>query len=171
MTDFDIRALGPSHDRTAFACGEPSLDDYLKTKARKEHELGFSAAFVMTPVAAPSVIAGCYTLSALSVEVTGIPEPLRKRFPRYPVVPVTLLGRLARSLDYRGQGVGEMLLVDALARALSAADSVASHAVVVDPIDDRAGAFYETYGFLPLAGTRRLFLPMGTVRALGLGEP
>ena len=170
MTGFDIQPLGLGHDR-AFACGEASLDDYLKTKARKEHELGFSAAFVATPVAEPGVIAGYYTLSALSVEVTGIPEPLRKRFPRYPVVPVTLLGRLARSLDYRGQGVGEMLLIDALARALSASDSVGSHAVVVDPIDERARAFYATYGFVPLVGTRRLFLPMATIRALGLGEP
>jgi ribosomal protein S18 acetylase RimI-like enzyme len=168
VTGFDIQPLGPSHDRATFACGEASLDDYLKTKARKEHELGFSAAFVMTPVAHPSVIAGYYTLSALSVEVTGIPEPLRKRFPRYPVVPVTLLGRLARSLDYQGQGVGEMLLIDALNRAQSAADSVGSHAVVVDPIDERARAFYQAYGFLPLVGTRRLFLSMATIKMLNL---
>lgn len=174
MTGFDIQPLGPGHDRAAFACGEASLDDYLKTKARKEHELGFSAAFVMTPVAEPSVIAGYYTLSALSVEVTGIPDPLRKRFPRYPVVPVTLLGRLARALDYRSQGVGEMLLIDALNRAQWAADSVGSHAVVVDPIDERAKVFYTAYGFLPLAGMPRLFLPMATIRMLnldGMGSP
>lgn len=128
----------------------------------------------MTPVAEPSVIAGYYTLSALSVEVTGIPDPLRKRFPRYPVVPVTLLGRLARALDYRSQGVGEMLLIDALNRAQWAADSVGSHAVVVDPIDERAKVFYTAYGFLPLAGTPRLFLPMATIRMLnldGMGSP
>jgi GNAT superfamily N-acetyltransferase len=172
MTGFDIQPLGPGHDRAAFASGEASLDDYLRTKARKEHELGFSAAFVMTPLAAPSVIAGYYTLSALSVELAGIPEPLRKRFPRYPVVPVTLLGRLARSLDYHGQGVGEVLLIDALNRAQLAADSVGSHAVVVDPIDERARAFYETYGFASLTGeTRRLFMPMATIRALRLDEP
>jgi GNAT superfamily N-acetyltransferase len=125
----------------------------------------------MTPLATPGVIAGYYTLSALSVEITGIPEPLRKRLPRSPVVPVTLLGRLARSLDHRGQGVGERLLIDALNRAQLAADSVGSHAVVVDPIDERAAAFYEIYGFLPLTGeTRRLFLPMATIRALDLDD-
>lgn len=172
MADFEVQALAPRHDRAGFGCGEASLDDYLKTKARKEHDLGFSAAFVMTPRDAPSVIAGYYTLSALSVEVTGVPEPLRKRFPRYPVVPVTLLGRLARSLAFAGQGVGELLLMDALHRAQRAADSVGSHAVVVDPLDDRAKAFYETYGFLPLAGeTRRLMLPMATIRALWPEDP
>lgn len=172
MAGFDVRPLGPQHDRAAFACGEASLDDYLKTRARKEGELGFSATFVLSPVAAPHEIAGYYTLSALSVEVDGIPESSRKRFPRYPLVPVTLLGRLARAAAYRGQGVGEMLLIDALSRAQRASESVGSHAVVVDPIDEPARIFYETYGFLPLAGgTRRLMLPMATIRALDFDLP
>ena len=171
MADFEVQALDPRHDRASFACGETSLDDYLKTKARKEHDLGFSAAFVMTPRAEPDVIAGYYTLSALSVEVTGIPDLLRKRFPRYPVVPVTLLGRLARALAFAGQGLGALLLIDALNRAQRAADSVGSHAVVVDPIDERAKTFYESYGFSPLVGTRRLLLPIATIRALNLDGP
>jgi GNAT superfamily N-acetyltransferase len=171
MAGFGVGPLGPHHDRAAFACGEPSLDDYLKTKARKEFELGFNATFVLSPIAEPHVIAGYYTLSALSVEVAGVPEPLRRRFPKYPIVPVTLLGRLARAAAYRGQGVGELLLVDALVRSWRAASSVGSHAVVVDPIDDRAQDFYETYGFTPLVGdTRRLMLPMATVRALNLDD-
>ncbi|WP_446486046.1 hypothetical protein [Caulobacter sp. LARHSG274] len=172
MAGFDVQPLGSSHDRAAFACGEASLDEYLKTKARKEFELGFGAVFVLSSSDAPTVIAGYYTLSALSVEVTGIPEHLRKKFPKYPIVPVTLLGRLARSLDHKGQGVGEMLLMDALNRAQLAAESVGSHAVVVDPIDQKAKAFYEAYGFYSLVGgTQRLMLPMDTIRKLKLNEP
>lgn len=166
---FDIRPLGPDHDRAAFSCGEESLDDYLKTRARKEHDLGFCAAFVLSPTATPTRIAGYYTLSALSIELAGIPEALRKRFPRYPLVPVTLLGRLARSLDYRGQDLGEMLLMDALDRAHRAAESVGSHAVVVDPLGEGARRFYVKYGFVTLAGAvSRLYLPMATIEKLGL---
>lgn len=166
---FDIRPLGPDHDRAAFSCGEESLDDYLKTRARKEHDLGFCAAFVLSPAATPARVAGYYTLSALSIELAGIPEALRKRFPRYPLVPATLLGRLARSLDYRGQDLGEMLLMDALDRAHRAAESVGSHAVVVDPLSEGARRFYEKYGFVALAGGgSRLYLPMATVEKLGL---
>lgn len=166
---FDIRPLGPDHDRAAFFCGEEPLDDYLKTRARKEHDLGFCAAFVLSPTTDPVRIAGYYTLSALSIELAGIPEPLRKRFPRYPLVPVTLLGRLARSLDYRGKALGELLLMSALDRAQRAAESVGSHAVVVDPLSDGARRFYETYGFVPLSGGgSRLYLPMATIEKLGL---
>lgn len=167
--DFEFRPLGPDHDRAAFACGETSLDDYLRTRARKEHDLGFCAAFVLSPTTAPTVVAGYYTLSALSIELAGIPEPLRKRFPRYPLVPVTLLGRLARSLDYKGQDLGELLLINALDRAQRAAESVGSHAVVVDPLGEGARRFYETYGFVALAGGgSRLYLPVATIEKLRL---
>lgn len=166
---FDIRPLEPDHDRAAFFCGEAPLDDYLKTRARKEHDLGFCAAFVLSPTTAPTLVAGYYTLSALSIELAGIPEPLRKRFPKYPLVPATLLGRLARSLDYKGQYLGEMLLMNALDRAQRAAESVGSHAVVVDPISEGARRFYETYGFVALSGGgSRLYLPMATIEKLRL---
>lgn len=165
---FEVRPLGPDHDRAAFACGEESLDDYLKTKARKEHDLGFCTAFVLSPTTDPGRVAGYYTLSALSIELAGIPEPLRKRFPKYPLVPVTLLGRLARSLDFKGQDLGEMLLMNALDRALRAAENVGSHAVVVDPLSETASRFYETYGFVALTGGSRLYLPMATIEKLRL---
>ena len=169
QTGFTIEPLGSEHDRAGFSCGEESLDDYLRTKARKEFDLGFSATFVLSPEDAPTVVAGYYTLSALSLELTGIPEAARKRFPRYPLVPATLLGRLARSSDYRGRDLGERLLMDALNRAQQASDSVGSHAVVVDPLNARATAFYANYGFAPLAGdSPRLYLPMATIKALDL---
>lgn len=169
LAGFEFQPLGLDHDRAAFSCGEASLDDYLKTKARKEHDLGYSAVFVMSPPGAPTVVAGYYTLSSLSLELSGIPENLKKRFPRYPLVPATLLGRLARSLDYKGKDVGERLLLDALDRAQRAADSIGSHAVVVDPLSEKASAFYEKYGFTALVGdTQRLYLPMATIKKLGL---
>jgi predicted GNAT family N-acyltransferase len=92
-----------------------------------------------------------------------IPEPMAPL--RYPRLPATLLGRLAVSLEQRGQGLGEILLLDALARALSS--EIASFAVAVDPTDDAARRFYERYRFLPLGlEERRLFLPMSEIALL-----
>lgn len=169
VAGFEFQPLGPDHDRAAFSCGEASLDDYLQTKARKECELGYSAVFVLSPTDTPTKVSGYYTLSSLSLELTDIPERLRKRFPKYPLVPTTLLGRLARSLDHKGQEFGEHLLLDALDRAQRAAESIGSHAVVVDPLSGKAKAFYEGYGFIPMAGdTQRLYLPMATIKKLDL---
>src|SRR4051794_37917810 len=103
------------HDRASFSCGVPALDDFLKTKARKENRT-FGAVMILAPVDEPSRIAGFYTLASHSIDLADLPESLRKKIPKYPNVPVTLLGRLAVALDFRGQGLGEHLLIDALKR-------------------------------------------------------
>jgi hypothetical protein len=168
MAGFDIQPLGSHHDRAAFSCGEASLDDFLKTKARKEHDLNLSVPFVASPRDAPTIVAGYYTLSSLSIEMTGIPSEMRKKFPKYPLAPATLLGRLARSTDFGAVRLGEWLLLDALCRASLAAETIGSYAVVVDPLNDAAAAFYAKYGFLRFGGGPRRYLPMTTIEKLGL---
>jgi len=164
-----VKPLGPRHDRAGFSCGNPSLDDFIRTKARKEHELGFSAVFVAVETPGDRTIRGYYSLSALSVVVQGIPPEARKRFPRYPFVPTTLLGRLARGSPFHGQRVGEFLLLDALRRALRSSEQVGSHAVVVDAIDEAAILFYAKFGFVPSdERPDRLYLPIASIRRLGL---
>jgi predicted GNAT family N-acyltransferase len=114
-----------------------------------------------------NTVLGYYTLSALSIDVGAWPEDVVRKLPRYPLVPATLLGRLAVDRSLRGQGVGEHLLMDALRRALEASREVASVAVVVDAKDDATVAFYRRYAFIPFASDpRKLFLPMGTIERL-----
>jgi ribosomal protein S18 acetylase RimI-like enzyme len=87
--------------------------------------------------------------------------------PRYERIGATLLGRLARDLTYKGQGVGELLLADALKRSLLMSREIASAAVIVDAKDDKAFEFYEDYGFMTFPESKkRLFLPMATIEQL-----
>ena len=112
-------------------------------------------------------IAGYYTLSQYAIGLDAIPEEVAKRLPKYPLVPATLLGRLAVSREFRGQGLGETLLMDALHRSLVASKQVASAGVMVDAKDESGAAFYRKYGFIELPKiAKRLFLPMGTVEQL-----
>jgi len=55
---------------------------------------------------------------------------------------VVLLGRLAIDQLNKGQGLGSLLLIDALRRALHNSEQVGIRAVVVDLIDNAAKAFY-----------------------------
>ena len=166
---FRIEPLGPHHDRAPFSCGNASLDDFIKTKARKENELGYCAVFILVEQQGSQTIVGYYSLSSHSVTLEGIDAASRKKLPRYPVVPTALIGRLARDRRFHGQVVGEFLLVDALKRALQSSAQVGSYAVTVDAIDDDAVAFYAKYGFVPLIGHRnRLYLPMASIKRLGL---
>ena len=81
-----------------------------------------------------------------------LPPSLTRKLPRYPLIPATLIGRLAVDRRYRGQGHGRRLLADALRRAL--ASEVASFAVIVEARDDDARRFYERESFLSCPTTR-----------------
>ncbi len=160
-----IEPLGSQHDRAAFSCGVEILDGYLQRQAGQDVKKRVAAVFVLTPDGFE--IAGFYSLSQYSVHLDSLPENISRRLPRYPLVPATLIGRLAVTEAHRGEGFGEHLLMDALHRSLVASTQVASAAVFVDAKDETARAFYCKYGFIHLpAFSNRLFLPMGTVAQL-----
>jgi ribosomal protein S18 acetylase RimI-like enzyme len=159
---FVVEPLGPKHDRAAFSCGVEILEAYLRKQAGQDLKKRAAVPFVITPDG--TTIAGYYTLSQYAVQLDEIPTEVAKRLPKYPMVPATLLGRLAVSSAFRGQGHGTTLLMDALYRTLHHSQEVASAGVIVDAKDAAALAFYKKYGFLELPRIeRRLFLPMGTV--------
>jgi predicted N-acetyltransferase YhbS len=125
------------------------------------------AAVVYVAVIEAPAIAGYYTLSQFSIDFVHLPDALAKRLPRYPVVPATLMGRLAVSSALRGQRLGETLLFDALHRSLAQSAHIASAGVMVDAKDEKTPAFYIKYGFTPvLDAGQRLFLPMKTIEQM-----
>jgi predicted GNAT family N-acyltransferase len=161
-----VEPLGRQHDRSAFHCGEEVLDRYLKQQARQDADKRVAAPFVAVNPPDSRVL-GYYTLSASVLTLADLPDELAGKLPRYPQLPVTLLGRLAVDRLARGHGLGEHLLLDALRRSLAHADQIAAMAVVVDAKDEAAAAFYRHYGFLTLqTQPNRLFVPMRLVAQL-----
>jgi len=169
QSQFRVEILDPAvHRRDQFACESPELTGFLRTRARKEAKSRTSACFVLVPVADPGQIAGYYTLSATSIKLENLPVALTRKLPRYPRLPATLLGRLARTLAFKGQGIGDLLMVDALKRSYENSSVIGSVAVVVDPKDEPAAKFYGAFGFQPL-DRHKMFLPMKAVpECLGL---
>jgi GNAT superfamily N-acetyltransferase len=157
---FLIEPLGPGHDRASFASGVEALDRYLQKQATQDVRRRVTACYVA--VEAPGGrIAGYYTLAAGGIPLTDLPEPLAKRLPRYPSVPVARLGRLAVDQVYRGRKLGSALLWDAGMRALRS--EIAAFALVVDAKDEQAEAFYRHHGFVAFGGqARQLVLPLAT---------
>jgi GNAT superfamily N-acetyltransferase len=160
---FRIEILDPPvHRRQEFSCESPELTEFLRTRARKDAIARTSACFVIVPVANPGRVAGFYTLSATTIELGWLPPEFTRKLPRYPRLPATLLGRLARALEFKGQGVGDLLMVDALQRAYENSSVIGSVAVVVDPKNEMAVKFYPTFGFQRLDG-QKMFVPMKAV--------
>jgi ribosomal protein S18 acetylase RimI-like enzyme len=155
-----VEALA-AHDRTRFSCGEPTLDAYFQTRVSQDVRRDLTHAFVAIDVATQAV-AGFYTLSAATVRLDLLPEGLSRRLPRYPEAPAALIGRLAVDTAHQGARLGNFLLLDAIARTLRS--DLAVFAILVDPKNNRARAFYERFGFAPLLDDARLFLTAATAR-------
>ncbi len=165
-TRYRVEALGKQHDRSGFICGSEPLDTYIRIQAGQDARKRVAATFVFCEGTSHTVL-GFYTLSAISVDIGSWPEDVAKTLPRYPVVPATLLGRLAIAGQLQGRGAGEHLLMDALHRSWRASRQVASVAVVVDAKDSRAVEFYTHYDFTPFVDPPiRLFLPMSVIEQL-----
>ena len=125
-----------------------------------------AAPFVLVEHSGPVVI-GYYTLSQMSIHLDDLPPDTAKKLPKYPAVPVTLLGRLAVDRRHHGNGLGELLLIDALRRSWALSSEIAAFSVVVDAKDEKARAFYERYEFQQFPDQpNRLFMPMAKLDKL-----
>lgn len=158
--------LNKSHVCDDFTCGEELLDNYLKRQASQDVRKKLAACFVLIKKET-NVIQGYYTLSNNSIPQELIPEDFKKHFPKsYHSIPATLLGRLAVDKNFMGQGIGELLLVDALKKSYEISKVIGSYAVVTDPINEKAENFYLKYGFQKLPDSGKMFLPMKTISQL-----
>lgn len=158
-----VEPLNARHDRTAFASGSETLDRYFQVQAGQEARKKIAAPFVL--VLTDGSIAGFYTLSSTAVRLPELPDAVVRKLPRYPLVPATLLGRLAVDRRHQGKGYGRFLLANSLFRAVKS--EIASFAVIVDARDESAKRFYERESFLPFPDQpRKLFRPMTEIEAL-----
>jgi ribosomal protein S18 acetylase RimI-like enzyme len=159
----EIVPLDNKHIRSTFFCGKESLDHYIQKQVRQDIRKKLTTCFVLPDE--QNSVAGYYTLSNAGISLELVPDAIRKKMPgAYSQLPVILLGRLAVDQQYRNQGLGKILLVDALKRSLQVAvESIGSMAVVVDPLDDQACSFYRKFGFIILPDSNKMFLPMVTI--------
>lgn len=135
--------LSTDHDLSAFACGEASLDDWLKRRALANQLTGASRTFVVADES--RVVVGYYALAAGAVAHEGSPSSVRRNMPD--PIPVLVLGRLAVAQRAQGLKLGAALLQDAVARALAVSENAGVRALLVHPLNKSASAFYEHYGF------------------------
>lgn len=158
--------LSPKHIKSGFSCGNEILDTYLQKQANQDVKRKLSVCFLI-PEKETNKIKAYYTLSNNSIPLEFIPKQIQKKLPKsYKNIPVTLIGRLAVDNKFQKQGIGKLLLVDALKRSFEISKTIGSFAVVVDPIDQNAESFYIKYGFIKIPDSGKMFLPMKTIYQL-----
>ncbi|MBW6533484.1 MAG: GNAT family N-acetyltransferase [Mariniphaga sp.] len=160
-----MQLLDKNHNRKNFTCEEESLNNYIRKQVSQDIRKKLATCFVA--IDKEQNVIGYYTLSSESLGRELIPEKYMKQIPKKYNAPVILLGRLARDISARGTGLGEHLLLDALFRSYDlSVKSIGAMAVVAEPINEKAVAFYKDYGFEQLPDSEKMFLPMKVIGQL-----
>lgn len=141
----DPAPLAPGHDTKDFDCGVGSLNLWLKKHAIQARAIGSARAFVVSDTEQQRVV-GYYALTAASITQEEATARAAKGMPR-PPIPTALLARLAIDKSVQGHGVGAWLLLDAMLRTMTAAESVGIRVLLVHAIDGTAHRFYQHHGF------------------------
>ncbi len=161
--------IARTHDRQAFDCGDPALNDFLRRYARQSHEQGGAKSFLAIADGAPTSILGFYSLAPASLACERVPETLRRGLARHDV-PGFRLARLGTHLCVQGQGLGGQLLGAAARRCLRVAAEVGGVILIIDAKNERAAQWYASYGAVPLQDTPRTLTIALATFATGLKE-
>jgi GNAT superfamily N-acetyltransferase len=137
--------LGPQHEVDAFDCGQPSLDAWLKRRARPNQLSGASRTFVSCQ--GGGLVVAFYALASGAISVTASTGRFRRNMPE--PIPVIILARLAVARSYQGAGLARALVQDAGRRVLHAAEMVGIRGLIVHSLSDDARNFYLHLGFDP----------------------
>lgn len=162
MTRWGINLLDSSCEKSQFDCGYPQLNQFLQKYASQNYQKNYSLTFVATREES-NIVLGYYSVSASSIEFINLPDSVKKTLPKYPA-PVMLIGQLAVDKTMQGQGLGKILLIHALKKAVKISEEMGIFAVRVDAIDEKSKNFYLKYGFIPLINYPfSLILPIRTI--------
>lgn len=153
--------LGERHLLDRFDSGAPSLDDWLRRRARANQASGASRTFV---VCEGDQVVAFFSLASGSINLIAATGGFRRNMPD--PIPVVILARLAVDRRLQGRGIGTALLAEAAKRVLAAGESIGVRGLVVHALNDDAAAFYRGLGFEAAAGhPLTLMVPLSRLRA------
>jgi len=163
-SSFRWDSLSRSQPRKAFDSGQAEVDSWLRTKALQHQDKRLSITKVL--LTADDKIAGFYTLATGQIDFGDLPPAIAKGLPRR-ALPVAVLAWLGVSSQLQGQGLGRILLAQALLDCYTAGQTFAFTAVILDCVNDEAKAFYQRFDFRELPGRPyRLYLSAAQLAAL-----
>lgn len=175
---YRIEAFDPGlHDTKCFQCGSASQDNFLRRTARRQQRDGYTRLYVArkaSEAAVPRTCLGFYAINAHAIGLAELPGEAAPRAPRSNLIPAVFLSHLAVDKQHQGQGLGRILLVDALQQCQRAGQILGVRLMLLDVAPEageearvRLHRFYAAMGFKPLPGhSERLFLSLAALPPL-----
>lgn len=157
-----LHPLAARHDLSQFQCENAALAHYLRRDALKEQESNQARVYVAVDTSDDDRLVGYFSLSATGFYIPALANDTASETFLYPV----LLAFLARDSAWRGRGLGDFLLVEALKQAAEAAERIGLPGILLRTTKQGA-ALYERFGFVWIdRSDNYLYLPMGDVRTV-----
>ena len=161
------------HERNNFECGILELNTYIMKYANQQQTKNLNKVYVATSKTQtiPKSIFGYYTLSSNSLSFASFPDGILKNIPQEYPIPTIKIGRLARDMNTTPRGFGNVILGDALFRALKFSKELGVLAVDVDAKNNKAKEFYKRNEFIPLRDQPAvLIIPIKTLAKVFLNK-
>jgi GNAT superfamily N-acetyltransferase len=163
LPDWHEEPISRKHDRDAFDCGDPALNEFLRQHAHKSHDKGAAKTFLAISNSDGKTILGFYSLCPASLEYARVPDVVRKGLAWHDV-PVFRLGRLAVNQEFQGQGLGGQPILATGRRCLLTATEVGGVAILIDAKPERAANWYVSSGAVALLDAPlALLVPLATI--------
>jgi GNAT superfamily N-acetyltransferase len=150
--------LGRHHEVESFDCGIESLDLFIRKYALTGPSQGLTQTWVAVAPDDLATVLAYYTLGIASVMASAAPLRVAKGVPAHYGVPCVLLARLAVRSDVQGDGLGSIVLEQAMRKALQLAkpvkpgDRLPMRAMLVHALNEDVVGFYTRRGFEPMPG-------------------
>ena len=136
MDRFRLESLNAGHSVENFHCEEHEIDSYLHEEALADMSRGVARTFVEIDNEKPETdnVAGFFTLRAHALHIDEAyfedyeeatpDEQGRSGLDDSIEVPLVELMWLARDLRWKGQGIGALLMIDALSKVAAAGECI-----------------------------------------------
>lgn len=159
-----IEPLSREHTRKLFDCSDESVNQFLRDKALQDQERDLSRTMVLAgSLNDPQRVIGYHTLVMAQVRQEEIPND-RPRITRS--IPVVLLGQIGIDVEFQGQGLGDLLLMDVQARVEEISRTIGIRALMLDARNDQLAEWYEKHDFVSFPHSFRMFKSIQHIRRL-----
>ena len=162
--NLQFRVLEESDDTSGFMCEHEALSKFIRESVFRERRNNLCECYVCIDTD-KDLIAGYFTLSTSCISRDSLPsKTLQKKVPTgYGSVPAILVGRLARDLRYRGESVGDYLMMESIVQCVAVRKTVGVQMIHVQAKDTRSANFYKKFSFVELSESPLdLILPIST---------
>jgi GNAT superfamily N-acetyltransferase len=158
--------LAAYHDLTRFRSGNSQLDDYLRQEARVRHQRREARVLVLIDTEKEDIRPVGYIALAATGYYVPTFDPADTDLKHESFQYTALLAFLARDRATRGQGIGRVLLLEALRQCVLAGEHIGLPGIFLETT--AAGIpLYQSAGFLWLDKEDGfMYLPMAKARAI-----